>query len=81
MACNPNLKRIQVDLQGNWRIHQPEGPSGYEMLGVVSRGSELPGALARIKTTGEYVQLNNGVETALLQSNTKKLKQKDTYNV
>ena len=67
MAANPNRKRIVIDLDGDWGIYQSSVSDNYEMLGTVMRSNEAPGALAKNTETGEYVQLNEGKETFLLQ--------------
>ena len=70
MASNPNKKRVIVDLSGDWEQYQ-KGHESFDIIGVVSRGSEAPGALAIRKINGEYVQLNNNVVTKLMQNKVK----------
>lgn len=51
--------RVQLDMNGPWRLYQAHVPPGWEILGTVQRGMEI-GALARNKTTGVYAQMNAG---------------------
>lgn len=59
-----NRGRLVVDINGNWRLYTNTLPANSTPLGTVTRDGET-GALARIETTGAYVQVNAGAIRSL----------------
>lgn len=57
---------ITIDPSGNWTIYTSRLPRGASALGTVTRTSDgSTGALARLASTGEYVQVNAGAVRTL----------------
>ena len=60
-----NRGRLTVNPDGNWRIYTNTLPAHATPLGTVTRDETDTGALARIETTGLYVQVNSGAIRSL----------------
>ena len=56
-----NRGRITVNTDGNWRLYTKTLPENSTPIGTVPRDETDTGALARIETTGAYVQVNASV--------------------
>lgn len=61
------MATITVDLNQSPALYSTTHPAGAEVLGVVVRDGFERGVLARIPTTGLYVQINAGVVRSLPQ--------------
>lgn len=61
-----NRDRLNISLDGPWRLFQHAPLAGWEMLGTVQRGYEI-GALARNKVTGNLVMVRAGAVSMLDQ--------------
>lgn len=61
MGSEKDCCDIAVDRNGNWRLYTNTIPGNSTPLGVVIRDGRDAGALVRIDTTGEYVQVNASV--------------------
>ena len=57
---NNNRSRITVDIPGSPALYQSNNLPGWEIIGVVHRGENDIGALAKNLNTGIYCQANNG---------------------
>jgi len=63
-----NRGRIDVDLDGKWRLYTNTLPDNSRALGTITRGGYDTGALVLIEATGLYVQVNAGAIRSLPQS-------------
>ncbi len=60
-----NRGRLVVDTNANWKLYTNTLPANAVPLGTVTREGGETGALARIETTGAYVQVNAGAVRTL----------------
>lgn len=59
---------FQIDLAGDWRACTAMIPKECDVLGVITTGDGARGALARLRTTGAFVKVVNGVISVLNQT-------------